>query len=206
MGSGFAAAAFAAAAHRRQRKIGCVPPAQAPMLLLLPPPPFSPSCCLCCGCRRCLAFLVLLLWLLPLMCSPPHVSFERKIVFRNTSSYFTALSFQAKGIALKIARCCFPALLACCIRREVEDKRKERGQRRHVKRKERAACRPVARSDRLRSRPRTWFAHQIGAALRWLSSAGRRGCLRGPFELPAAARRPPVEPPSSLADLIQPAS
>ena len=170
MGSGFAAAAFAAAAHRRQRKIGCVPPAQAPMLLLLllllPPPPFSPSCCLCCGCRRCLAFLVLLLWLLPLMCSPPHVSFERKIVFRNTSSYFTALSFQAKGIALKIARCCFPALLACCIRREVEDKRKERGQRRHVKRKERAACRPVARSDRLRSRPRTWFAHQIGAALR----------------------------------------
>ena len=148
----------------------------------------------------------LLLWLLPLMCSPPDVSFERKIVFRNTSSYFTALSFQAKGIALKIARCCFPALLACCIRREVEDKRKERGQRRHVKRKERAACRPVARSDRLRSRPRTWFAHQIGAALRWLSSAGRRGCLRGPFELPAAARRPPVEPPSSLADLIQPAS
>ena len=32
------------------------------------------------------------------------------------------------------------------------------------------------------------------------------GCLRGPFELLAAAQRPPVEPPSCLADLIEPAS
>ena len=32
------------------------------------------------------------------------------------------------------------------------------------------------------------------------------GCLRRPFELPVAARRPLVEPPSYLADLIQPAS
>ena len=32
------------------------------------------------------------------------------------------------------------------------------------------------------------------------------GCLRGTFELLAAAQRPPVEPPSCLADLIEPAS
>ena len=32
------------------------------------------------------------------------------------------------------------------------------------------------------------------------------GLFGGAFELPAAARRPLVEPPSSLADLIQPAS
>ena len=58
-----------------------------------------------------LAYFVLLLWLLPLMC-PPYVSLERKNVFRNTNSCSTCSLFsQAKGIALKIVRSCFPALL-----------------------------------------------------------------------------------------------
>ena len=171
MGSGFAAAAFAAAAHRRQRKFGCVPPAQAPMLLLLLPlPPFSPSCCLCCGCRRCLAFLVLLLWLLPLMCSPPHVSFERKIVFRNTSSYFTALSFQAKGIALKTHKVLLPCS-ACLVQRKegIEDKRS-------------AACRPMHSLARQRDRRRAAARPLCGVrAVTRVLAAGRTTKRERPF-------------------------
>ena len=117
--------------------------------------------------------------MLPLMCPSPMFLLKGKLCSETQVLVSPALSFQGKGIALKIARPCFPDLLACCIRREVEDKRKQRGKQRHVKSKDRAACRPVARSDRLRSRPRTWFAHQIGAALRWLSSAGRRAVCGG---------------------------
>ena len=45
----------------------------------------------------------------------PTFLFERNIVLRNTNICFTC-SFQAKGIALKTHRSCFPALLAWCIK------------------------------------------------------------------------------------------
>ena len=70
------------------------------LLLLLP---CSPSCSSGCRCR---AFLVLLLLVAAPHVLNPHVSFEREIVFRNTSSCFPCALFSSK-------RHCS----ACCIKR-----------------------------------------------------------------------------------------
>ena len=78
------------------------------VLLLLP---CSPSCCLCCGCR-CLAFLVLLLLVAAPHVLTPMFLLKGKLCSETQVLISPALSFQAKGIALKIVRSCFAALLA----------------------------------------------------------------------------------------------
>ena len=165
------------------------------LLLLLLPPPFSPSCCLCCGCRRCLAFLVLLLWLLPLMCSPPHVSFERKIVFRNTSSYFTCALFSSKRHCIEnrkvLLRCS-----ACCIEREVRGRPEQAACRAGIRRREEERAR--ASSMQSRSDARSGVAlRRRGPAL--VHGARQRAAVaRHRPPLPAVFGRPPFAPASLL--------
>ena len=78
------------------------------VLVLLVLLPCSPSCCLCC-------VAALLLGAPALVAAPhvptPHVSFERKIVFRNTSSCFTCALISRKRHCIE-NRKVFPALLA----------------------------------------------------------------------------------------------
>ena len=67
---------------------------------------------------RCLAFLVVLLWLLPLMCPPPPCFFKRNDVLRNTN-----------GVIINQLRSCFLLLVlwttmpADSLQREMERER-----------------------------------------------------------------------------------
>ena len=81
------------------------------LLLVVVLLPCSPSCCLCCGCR-CLAFLVLLLLVAAPHVLTPMFLLKGKLCSETQVLVSPALSFQAKGIALKIVRSCFAALLA----------------------------------------------------------------------------------------------
>ena len=82
------------------------------LLLVVVLLPCSPSCCLCCGCCRCLAFLVLLLLVAAPHVLTPMFLLKGKLCSETQVLISPALSFQAKGIALKIVRSCFAALLA----------------------------------------------------------------------------------------------
>ena len=79
------------------------------LLLLLLLLPCSPSCSSGCRCR---AFLVLLLLVAAPHVLTPMFLLKGKLCSETQVLISPALSFQAKGIVLKIVRSCFAALLA----------------------------------------------------------------------------------------------
>ena len=108
-------------------------------------------------------------------CAHPHVSFERKIVFRNTSSYFTCALFSSKRHCIEnrkvLLRCS-----ACCIKREVRGRPEQAACRAGIRRREEERARASSMQSRSDARS--------GVALR------RRGpaLVHGARQRAAAAR------------------
>ena len=119
------------------------------------------------------AFLVLLLWLLPLMCPPPMFLLKGKLCSETQVLISPALSFQAKGIALKTHKVLLPCS-ACLVHKEqrkegIEDKRS-------------AACRPVHSLARQRDRRRAAARPLCGVrAVTRVLAAGRTAKRERPF-------------------------